>query len=66
MRAKDPSCHGPTKHLTLTSENTQENKNNIVLLWIAASATLRKEFDKNKLANIRLRVVPVEKLVIFM
>ena len=62
MRTKDPSCpEDPTKHLTLTSENNQENRNNIVLLWLAASATLRKEFEKNKLANIRLRAIPVEK-----
>ena len=50
MRTKDPSClEEPTEHLTLTSENNQENRNNIVLLWLAASATLRKEFENNKL-----------------
>ena len=49
------------KTFELTLENNQENSNNSVLLWLAASATLRKEFEKNKLANIHLRAVPVEK-----
>ena len=37
-----------------------ENDNHIVLLWLAATGTLRKEFEKNKVGNIRLRVIPVE------
>ena len=30
--------------------------------WLAHNATLRKEFEKNKVANIRLRAVPVSKM----
>ena len=33
---------------------------NIVLPWLAATGTLRKEFEKNKLGNIRLRAIPIE------
>ena len=32
----------------------------IVLRWLAATGTLRKEFERNKLGNIRLRAFPVE------
>ena len=32
-----------------------------VLQWLASNATLDKEFQKNKVANIRLRAVPVNK-----
>ena len=32
----------------------------IVLPWLAATGTLRKEFETNKLGNIRLRAFPVE------
>ena len=54
-----------TKHFTrstLSSETIHElSKNkNIVLLWLAHNATLRKEFEKEKLGNIRLRAVPVD------
>lgn len=30
-----------------------------VLHWLAPTATLCKEFEKNKLGNIRLRALPV-------
>ena len=32
----------------------------IVLPWLGADGTLLKEFEKNKIGNIRLRAVPVE------
>ena len=30
-------------------------------IWLANAGTLRKEFEKNKLGNIRLRTVPVQR-----
>ena len=63
-RTKGPSfLEGRAKHLTFDfrKQSRTNHRNNIVLLWVAATATLRKEFEKNKLANIRLRAVPVEK-----
>ena len=32
-----------------------------VLQWLATAGTLRKEFEKNKLGNIRLRAVPIQR-----
>ena len=32
----------------------------IVLPWLSYDGTLSKEFEKNKVGNIRLRAVPVE------
>ena len=41
-------------------------RDNIVLPWLSYDTTLLKEFEKNKLGNIRLRVVPVEDWVAYM
>ena len=66
-RTKDPSWLGDqTKHFTLdrdwvlNNSVAEKKQKHIVLLWLAHNTTLRKEFKKNKLANIRLRAVPVD------
>ena len=45
----------------LSGRSYKSSSKTIVLRWLAPNQTLRKEFAKNTLGNIRLRAVPVEK-----
>ena len=53
-------CYG-IKLMTSPSNDNQNSKLYGNLVRPTASGTLRKEFEKDKLGNIRLRAVPVPK-----
>ena len=49
-----------SKHISQDQLSVVKTYRDIVLPWLSYDGTLLKEFEKNKIGNIRLRAVPVE------